>query len=129
MGIKVVDIQTELARLSPLTGRGKETSEAQAAAAFATLAPFRDGAVFVGAFQGDSGWEKHPKGDEIVQILDGATTLTILTDTGPEVLTLTAGALVVVPRDHWHRFNASDGVTVMTATPQPTEHSFADDPR
>jgi uncharacterized cupin superfamily protein len=129
MPIKVVDIQAELAPLPTLRCRDMDTTEAEAAAAFATLAPFRDGGVFAGSFQGDSGWEKHPKGDEIVHILDGATTLTILTDAGPEVLSLTAGTLVVVPRDHWHRFNAPDGVTVMTATPQPTEHTFADDPR
>ena len=129
MGIKVVDIQAELAQLLTLTGRDKGTTEAEEAAAFATLAPFRDGALFAGSFRGDSGWERHPNGDEIVQILAGATSLTILTDAGAEVLALTAGSLVVVPRDHWHRFNAPEVVTVMTATPQPTEHSFADDPR
>ncbi len=129
MAIKIVDIRAELAPLSKLTCRGADTSEAEANAAFARLADFRDGAVFAGSFEGDSGWEKHAKGDEIVQILDGATTLTILTAQGEEVLELTAGNLVVVPRDHWHRFNAPDGVTVMTATPQPTEHTFADDPR
>jgi len=129
MVIKVVDIQAELARLPRLTCRGEETPKAEEAAAFATLAPYRDGALFAGSFQGDSGWEKHANGDEIVQILDGATSLTILTDAGREILTLTAGTLVVVPKNHWHRFNAPDGVTVMTATPQPTEHSFADDPR
>jgi hypothetical protein len=37
--------------------------------------------------------------------------------------------LAVVPQGAWHRFHAPDGVTVLTATPQPTEHSFAEDPR
>jgi len=124
MPIKVVDIKAELAPLTPLKMRGEQTTEEQAAAAFAELSPFRDGGIFAGTFQGDSGWEIHPKGDEIVQILDGATSLTILTEGGEEVLHLRAG-----PQNCWHRFNAPDSVTVMTATPQPTEHTFADDPR
>ena len=129
MSIKVIDIKAELKPLPTLISRGEETPAAEADAAFATLASYRNGGIFAGSFQGDSGWEKHANGDEIVQILAGATTLTILTDAGREILDLAAGMLVVVPQDHWHRFNAPDGVTVMTVTPQPTEHTFADDPR
>jgi uncharacterized cupin superfamily protein len=129
MAIKIVDIKAALAPLTPLMMRCEDTTEAEAAAAFAELAPFRDGGIFAGSFQGDSGWEIHPKGDEIVHILDGAVALTILTDEGKEVLELRAGMLVVVPQNCWHRFNAPDRVTVMTATPQPTQHTFADDPR
>jgi hypothetical protein len=36
-----------------------------------------------------------------------------------------------VPQNTWHRFEAPDGVSLMTATPQPTEHLAVtvDDPR
>ena len=34
--------------------------------------------------------------------------------------------LTVVPKGCWHRFEAPEGVTVMTATPLPTEHSVED---
>jgi len=61
--------------------------------------------------------------------LGGETTMTILTDDGPEELTLNAGMLTVVPQGLWHRFHAPDGVTLMTVTPQPTDHSTAEDPR
>jgi hypothetical protein len=39
--------------------------------------------------------------------------------------------LVVVPQGAWHRFEAPDGVALMTATPKPTEHLTVDvdDPR
>ena len=127
--VKAVDIQAELAKLPVLKMRGPDTTEEEADAAFATLAPFRDGGVFAGSFDGQSPWERHPKGDEIVQVLAGATTLTVLTDEGPQVLEMTAGMVTVVPQGCWHRFNAPDGVTVMTATPQPTDHTFAEDPR
>lgn len=70
------------------------------------LAPYRDGAIFAGSFSGDSKWERHPNGDELVQILDGAATLTIMTDSGPQSFPMTAGMGVVVPQGHWHRFHA-----------------------
>jgi hypothetical protein len=36
-----------------------------------------------------------------------------------------------VPQGAWHRFESPDGVTLMTATPKPTEHLTVDvaDPR
>jgi mannose-6-phosphate isomerase-like protein (cupin superfamily) len=127
--IKTVDIIAELAGRPFLHGRSKGTTEAEADAAFATLAAFRDGGVFAGSFSGESLWERHQNGDELVHVLDGATTLTIMTADGPQSLDMTAGMLTVVPKGHCHRFQSPDGVTVLTATPQPTDHSDADDPR
>ena len=129
MSVKAIDIEAELATLPVLHGRSPETPADKAAEAFATLAAFRDGSVFAGRFSGESPWERHPKGDELVHILSGETTLTILTDDGPQVLEMKAGMLTVVPRGCWHRFRAPDGVTVLTATPLPTDHSTAEDPR
>lgn len=127
--IRAVDIKAELAGLRVLDGRGKATTDAEAKAAFATLAPFRDGSIFAGSFSGESPWERHQNGDELVHVLDGATTLTIMTAEGPRSFAMTAGMLIVVPRGHWHRFHASDRVTVLSATPQPTDHTSAEDPR
>ena len=127
--IKAVDINAELAGCSTLRGRSVDTPSAQVQAAFATLAPFRDGSIFAGRFSGHTPWERHQKGDELVQVLEGAATLTIMTDDGPRSFELRAGMLIVVPQGHWHRFEAPDGVTVLSATPQPTEHTRAEDPR
>ncbi len=44
-------------------------------------------------------------------------------------MTLKAGMLTVVPQGCWHRFHAPHGVTLLTVTPQPTDHSTAEDPR
>jgi mannose-6-phosphate isomerase-like protein (cupin superfamily) len=126
--MKPVDIRAELVG-RPILGRTKNTSQAEARDAFAVLAPLRDGAIFAGSFSGDSPWERHQKGDEIVQVIDGAATLTIMTPGGPESFEMKAGMLIVVPQGHWHRFHAPDQVTVLTATPQPTDHTFAEDPR
>lgn len=127
--LKAIDIKAALANLPFLHNRGKDTTEAEKKAAFTTLAPYRDGGIFSGSFSGMSQWERHEQGDEIVHILDGATTLTIMTDEGPQSFTMTAGMLIVIPQGHWHQFHSPDGVTVMTITPQPTEHIHADDPR
>ena len=66
-----------------------------------------------------------------MQVVDGATTLHLMTAEGRQSVALTAGMMVIVPQNAWHQFEASDGVCVMTATPQPTEHVRVDveDPR
>ena len=129
--ITIVDLKAEFAKLTMLKGRTPTTTEAERAGAFARLAPYRDGAIFTAKFAGTSAWERHPQGDEIVQVIDGATTLHLMTAQGRQSLALGAGMMAVVPRDTWHQFEAPDGVCVMTATPQPTEHLRVDiaDPR
>jgi quercetin dioxygenase-like cupin family protein len=129
--IPVVDLKAEFAKLKMLEGRTPTSSEAEREGAFGRIAPYRDGAIFTAKFAGTSAWERHPQGDEIVQIVDGKTTLHLITEQGRQSVTLTTGMMVVVPQNAWHQFEAPDGVCVMTATPQPTEHLRADveDPR
>ncbi|MZR32414.1 cupin domain-containing protein [Sneathiella litorea] len=126
---KAIDINAILNTLSPLRNRGLETTEEEAKAAFATLESFNNGAVFTGSFDGVSPWERHCGGDELVHILKGETRLTVLSDSSEDILTLKSGMMTVVPQGCWHRFHAPGGVTVLTVTPQPTDHSTADDPR
>lgn len=109
--VKAVDIK---AALTLLPVRSPHTPDEEPAKAFATLADYCDGGVFAGSFDGYSEWERHRNGDELVHVLGGETTKTILTDDGSVELTLTAGMLTVVPQGLWHRFHAPDGVTLMT---------------
>lgn len=129
--IEPIDVKTTLAALPFLHGRGKHTTDAEKSASFTTMSPYRDGGVFGGSFSGQSQWERHQKGDEIVYVLDGATTLTLVEDDNaePQLLEMKAGMMVVIPQGCWHLFQSSDGVTIMTITPQPTEHINAEDPR
>ena len=78
-----------------------------------------------------SQWERHQQGDEIVHILDGATTLTLIANDAdaPQSFEMTAGMMIVIPQGCWHLFQAPVGVTIMTVTPQPTEHLPADNPK
>ncbi|TNE33733.1 MAG: cupin domain-containing protein [Alphaproteobacteria bacterium] len=124
---EAVNIEMELAQVTHLHNRSPEMTDADTAGTFATLAKLGNGAVFVGSFDGDSEWERHTNGDELVHILDGTADVTVLPHEGGEkVLTLSKGMLTVVPQGCWHRFHAPDGVTVLTVTPQPTDHSTTD---
>jgi mannose-6-phosphate isomerase-like protein (cupin superfamily) len=129
--VAIIDTKAEFAKLRMLRGRTPETPAAAREGAFARLAPYRDGAIFSAKFSGESSWERHPNGEEIVQIVEGATTLHVMTDDGPQSFALSAGMIAIVPQNTWHRFEAPDGVSLMTATPQPTEHLTVaiDDPR
>jgi hypothetical protein len=123
--VGVIDFKAAFAQLRMLDGRTPSSSESDREGAFARLSPYRDGAIFAAKFSGTSAWEQHPVGDEIVYVFEGATTLHLMTDQGKQSMTS------IVPKGVWHQFEAPDGVCVMTATPQPTEHLRVDveDPR
>ena len=129
--LTILDMNAEFAKLKMLRGRKPETPEAERQGSFARLAPYRDSAINAAKFSGEGPWERHPNGDEIVQIVEGATTVHLMTADGPQSVALKAGMVIIVPQNTWHRFVAPDGVGLVTATPQPTEHlTFAiDDPR
>ena len=131
--ITILDLKAEFARLTLLRGRTPQMTdvERRASGGFATLAPFRDGNIFSARFAGDGAWERHPNGDELVQIIEGSATLHIMAEDGPQSYAVSAGMVVIVPQGTWHRFHSPDGVSLMTATPKPTEHLTVDveDPR
>ena len=120
--ITILDVKAELGKLKTLRGRTPTTPESDREGAFAKLAEYRDGGIFAARFAGRGPWERHQTGDELVQIVDGAATMHLMTADGPQALSLTAGMIVIVPQGMWHHFESPDGVTLLTATPQPTEH-------
>ena len=131
--ITILDLKAEFAKLTLLRGRTPQMSEVdrKGSGGFATLAPFRDGNIYSAKFSGDGAWERHPNGDELVQIVDGSATLHTMTDDGLKSYPVNAGMMVIVPQGTWHRFHSPEGVSLMTATPKPTEHLTVDvaDPR
>jgi mannose-6-phosphate isomerase-like protein (cupin superfamily) len=130
--VTVIDLTADLAKLTMLHGRTPQTTSADRVGSSAQVAPYRDGALFTSKFSGKGAWERHPQGDELVHILDGSATLEIVTEDGPpQSFSIRAGTVAIVPQGAWHRFLSSEGVTLMTATPQPTDHIRVDvdDPR
>ena len=118
-----IAIADAVANLSFLSDRTPSTTAEQAEGAFRRLVDYREGAIFVGHWAGSSEWERHPAGDEIVMVLDGRTTIFFMTDEGELAASLGASELVVVPQATWHRFETPISVTVLSVTPQPTDHS------
>ena len=69
-------------------------------------------------------WEKHPAGDEIVVLLEGAVTFVLETDGGEDRVSLTEqGSYVVVPKGAWHRAETSSPTQMLFITPgEGTQH-------
>jgi len=120
-----VALDKALAGLTFLANRTPEMSDADASGAFGVVSGYRNGAIFVAHYAGNSQWERHPHGDEIVMVVEGSTRLTLLSDGVEIVHEMTAGEVLVVPCGVWHRFETpADGVKVMAVTPQPTDHQI-----
>jgi mannose-6-phosphate isomerase-like protein (cupin superfamily) len=122
---KIISFVNEFEKLKFVGDRTPESTDEQLEGAFAELASYRDGAIFIGHYAGNSEWERHSQGDEIVYVLEGETTLVVLTEVGELENLLQAGEFLIVPQNTWHRFQTPNGVKIMTATPQPTDHSVS----
>ena len=120
-----LSLEQAFSELYFVANRTPDSTDEDLGEAFAELARYRDGGIFIGYYAGESAWERHSRGDEIVYVFDGKTTL-ILLETGSEKrIEMGAGQLTVVPQGTWHRFETPEGVKILTATPQPTDHSIA----
>ncbi len=127
----IIDLDAELAKLTMFRGRTPQSTMADRKGSGARLATYRDGTLFATKFAGKGHWERHPTGDELIYVLDGTGTLEIVGEDGSQFFALRAGMIAVNPQGAWHRFHSSEGVTVMFATPNPSEHIEldVDDPR
>jgi len=93
--LTIIDLNAEMAKLKMLRGRTPETPEVDRHGSFVRLAPYRDSAINAAKFSGEGPWERHPNGDEIVQVVDGAVTFHIMTEDGPQSHALKAGMVVI----------------------------------
>jgi mannose-6-phosphate isomerase-like protein (cupin superfamily) len=128
----IIDLNAELAKLTMFRGRTPQSTMADRKGSSARLASYRDGGLSVTKFAGKGHWEAHLAGDELIHILDGSATLEMVCDNGPpQSFVLRAGMIAVNPQGAWHRFSSSEGVTLMAATPLPSEviELDVDDPR
>jgi mannose-6-phosphate isomerase-like protein (cupin superfamily) len=126
----IVDLNAEVAKLTMFQGRTPRSAISDRQGSAARLASYRDGALTATKFAGKGHWEKHIA-DELIHILDGMATLDVAGEDGPQSLALRAGMMTVIPQGTWHRFRSAEGVTLMTATPYPSEtiEEDLDDPR
>jgi quercetin dioxygenase-like cupin family protein len=86
--------------------------------------------IMVTKFSGLAPWERHPDGDELILVLEGGGTITVLTASGPVRSELSPGRLFVCPKGLWHRAHADPAMVALYVTPLAGgEHSWAEDPR
>jgi mannose-6-phosphate isomerase-like protein (cupin superfamily) len=127
----IIHLDAEVARLTMFRGRTPRSTIADREGSAVRLASYRDGFLSATKFAGKGHWERHVA-DELIHILDGSATLEIVCDDGPpKSFALCAGMIAVNPKGAWHRFQSTEGVTLMTATPLPSEvtEDDVDDPR
>ena len=72
-------------------------------------------------------WERHPRGDEILTLLEGRLKLRFYVDGGETTLPLNAGQSVRIPQGCWHRLEAIAPGKLMFITPTTdSEHCHID---
>jgi mannose-6-phosphate isomerase-like protein (cupin superfamily) len=116
----IVDLDAEIAKLTMFRGRTPRSTMADRQGSAVRLASYRDGVLAATKFAGKGHWERHIA-DELIHVLDGAATLDVAAEDGRRSLALGAGTMTVIPQGTWHRFRSDGGVTLMTATPLPSE--------
>lgn len=71
----------------------------------------------VSRFAGNTHWERHPDGDELLHLLEGDADITTLTEDGPLHALVSAGSIFVCPQGLWHRVEPRSPVSLFFATP------------
>ena len=117
-----ISIKAEFALLECLSNRTPESTDEEMRNSVSKLSDYRDGAIFVAYYDGNTEWERHPVGDEIVHVIEGQTTLILLEDGRETPNELHEGEFFVVPKNIWHRFETPAKMKVWSVTPQPTDH-------
>ncbi len=127
----IIDLNTELAKLTMFRGRTPRSTMADRKGSAARLASYRDGILSVTKFAGKGHWERHLAGDELIHVLGGNATLEMLAQNGRQSFALRSGMVAINPQGVWHRFASVDGVTLLSVTPAPSEiiDLDVDDPR
>lgn len=119
-----LSISDEFEKLTPYENRTPDMDKSKLKDSFSKLFDYRNGGIFIISYSGNSEWERHPGGDEIVQMMDGSSTLILLLEEKELSYSLIEGDIAVVPKNVWHRFENSVKAKVMTVTPQPTDHQI-----
>jgi len=117
-----ISIEDGFAKLKCFGNRSPESTDEEMRDSSSKLSDYRDGAIYVTHYSGNTDWERHPVGDEIVLVVKGKTTLEMLEDDRETSNELREGDFFVVPKNIWHRFETPTKMKVWSVTPQPTDH-------
>lgn len=81
------------------------------------LGSFNDSAMGLVSFEGQTGWECHPAGDELLYYLEGEAELCIITEAGEVRRTVRKGDAVQIPKGLWHTQRTLAPVRLFFITP------------
>jgi mannose-6-phosphate isomerase-like protein (cupin superfamily) len=81
------------------------------------LGQHNDDSVGLGRYSGQSPWERHTNGDELLYVVDGEVNVEALTDGAAFRGTLRAGSLFIVPKGVWHQLTARPSATIFFVSP------------
>jgi mannose-6-phosphate isomerase-like protein (cupin superfamily) len=103
-----------------LDGAGRVTSLPVGPDFWATIAsnPGAGGTlVTVGTGEGDwPHWEMHPRGDEVLVLLEGSVRMVFERAGGDETIDMQPGSTLVVPQGTWHRATDQRGLRMLFMT-------------
>ncbi len=120
--MKTLNIRAEFTRLAGLDGRTPSTEGDALDKCFGAIVPYRDSLVTTVKFSGKSAWEKHAD-DEILFVVDGHGFITEIDEHGyPNPQSLSPGIIAIVAAGRWHQVDSEKGISLLTVSPQPTEH-------
>ena len=126
-----INLGAELTKLKRLQGLTPQTILAEGEG-FALLARYRDSAILAFKLSGKTAWERHPAGEELVQVVEGTAIIEMAIGDGPsQSFEVSGGMITIVPKGVWHRVDFLNVTTLITVTPGPTEfvRLDVDDPR
>jgi mannose-6-phosphate isomerase-like protein (cupin superfamily) len=120
---RAINLSAECRAVPGMTGRTSQTASAELEAkCFGPTFPYRDGFISTVKFSGTSSWERH-SGEELLLVAEGSGFLLLIDDDGFVVpRSLSENLLIVVPSGAWHQVKSETGITLITITPQPTDH-------
>jgi mannose-6-phosphate isomerase-like protein (cupin superfamily) len=73
--------------------------------------------VTVGTGEGDwPHWEMHPRGDEVLVLLEGSVRMVFERAGGDETIDMAPGSTLIVPQGTWHRAVAQRGLRMLFLT-------------
>jgi quercetin dioxygenase-like cupin family protein len=122
-----LDLRALIPDIPELVIRPSITNE-EAGASFRNVGSLDRCPLFISRFSGIPPWERH-RTDELIHVIEGQVEVTLLTEGEPVHATVPAGSIFICPGGLWHKQYSTEAVTVFSATPTPSDISWADDPR
>lgn len=107
----------EMAKELPLLEVTPDIDVEEAMRAVNMFSAFNDCHIGLVQFTGETAWERHPAGDELLFVLAGQTRITLLEKGEAVTFDVAEGSMVIVPRGLWHSQRPCPHVTLLFVTP------------